>query len=183
MLESNPIYQFTPSDIRRREGWNLCKWFPMIVLLKLLNLSYFIYFFSYCLVLYFHFSKWHTILQFSLHLFKNYLAICLKWNFLRGFLLLIDSLPFFQTCVFTVRSKNEIKAYINHSVTLTRSFLILERRSQIICCHFLMKHLHDTRRHRPLTFKLRMNNENYVFFDTWRCCYLRHNPNPVCRTA
>lgn len=34
----------------------------------------------------------------------DYLAICLKWNFRRGFLFLFDSRPFFQTCVFTAET-------------------------------------------------------------------------------
>lgn len=112
----------------------------MIVLLKL-RIRFLL-----CLFFFFPYVNQHHSLKqnvYILHLdvlkssyFTIYLAICLKWNFLRGFFL-IESVPFFQTCVFTVNmsewvNENEIKTHINH-LTDNTYWRTLDTRKTVSC--------------------------------------------------
>lgn len=88
---------------------------------------------------------------------RLYLAICLKWNFRRGFLFLMDSRPFFHTWVFTMWERNKLRKHlggtsktlklINHSVKHTWQLLIFKWWPEIICRHFLVENLHHRRWH------------------------------------
>lgn len=100
MFDSNLIYQFTSSSkMRKRKGVKFMQIISHDCVIE--TWDTFLSSFLECQPTSFAQTKCILHLDVLESSFFLYLAICLKWNFLRGFLP-IESVPFFQTCVFTV---------------------------------------------------------------------------------